>query len=326
MLVDRFNRNINYLRISVTDRCNLRCIYCTPPTGEKKLSHRKILRYEEILRITRIAVKLGITKLRITGGEPFVRRDIHYLIKMLASIEGLKDLSLTTNGVLLSENLEKLRHWGIKRINVSLDSLDRDKYQKITGLDYLDRVWRGIENARDMGFRPIKLNVVAMKGINDDEFLDFGRLAIEQPFHVRFIEFMPIGSGGNNLKFIPCSEIKKILTDKYGPLLPVRVEKGGGPSRRFRFREGKGEIGFISAISRPFCRQCNRLRITANGKILPCLLSGDELDIKGLLRTGCLDEEITGLLIKAVNQKPEGHTLRPESENRVLRKMCSIGG
>ena len=326
MLVDRFNRRINYLRVSITDRCNLRCVYCTPPDGERRLRHRDILRYEELLRIVRIALKLGIKKIRLTGGEPFVRKGIQEFIPMLMALKGLDDVSLTTNGVYLKDNLEMLKAAGIKRINVSIDSLNRVKFKRITRFDYFSEVWEGIEKARDMGFYPIKLNVVIMKGINDNEVLDFGRLAIEHPYHIRFIECMPVGFESNSLAFIPNSEIEKTLVHKFGPLIPVSPGQNDGPAERYRFDGGKGEIGLISPISNSFCQHCNRLRLTANGMLLPCLLSNIEVDIKDPLRRGCLDEELIEVFLKAVDVKPQCHPLNLDNNQRVHRKMCSIGG
>jgi len=326
VLVDRFDRRINYLRISITDRCNLRCIYCVPPHGERKLKHKDILRYEELLRIVRIAIKLGINKVRLTGGEPFVRKGVEEFIPMLTSLEGLDDVALTTNGVCLEDNLDMLKAAGIKRINVSIDSLNRVKFQRITRFDYLTKVWEGIEKARDMGFSPIKLNVVVMKGVNDNEVLDFGRLAIEQPYHIRFIECMPIGLQENNLAFIPNPEIEKALVSKFGPLIPVSPGQNDGPASRFRLDGGQGEIGFISPISHSFCQDCNRLRLTANGMLLPCLLSEGEVNIKDPLRRGCLDEELIEVFLKAVSLKPKRHAWNVDNHQRVHRKMCSIGG
>jgi cyclic pyranopterin phosphate synthase len=326
MLIDRFNRKINYLRISLTDRCNLRCIYCMPPEGERKLRHKDILRYEELLRIARIAIKLGISKIRLTGGEPLIRKGIQEFIPMLTALSGLDDVSLTTNGVCLRNNLETLKAAGIKRINVSLDSLKRLNFKLITRFDYFNEVWEGIEKARDMGFYPIKINIVIMKGINDNEVLDFARLAIEQPYRVRFIECMPIGLQTNNIAFVSNSEIEKTIVNRFGPLIPISHGHNDGPATRSQFDGGKGEIGFISAISDPFCKDCNRLRLTANGAILPCLLSNTEVDIKDPLRRGCLDEEIMKVFLKAVDLKPQCHPLSLEHDQRVYRKMCSIGG
>ena len=284
------------------------------------------MRYEELLRIVRIALKLGIKKIRLTGGEPFVRKGVQEFIPRLTSIKGLDDVSLTTNGVYLKENLEMLKAAGIKRINVSIDSLNRVKFKRITRFDYLTKVWEGIEKARDIGFYPIKLNVVIMKGINDNEVLDFGRLAIEHPYHIRFIECMPVGFESNSLAFIPNSEIEKTLVHKFGPLIPVSPGQNDGPAERYRFDGGKGEIGLISPISNSFCQHCNRLRLTANGMLLPCLLSNIEVDIKDPLRKGCLDEELIEVFLKAVKEKPECHVLNFDNNQKVHRKMCSIGG
>jgi len=326
MLIDRFGRRINYLRISLTDRCNLRCIYCMPPEGERKLRHKDILRYEELLRIARIAIKLGINKIRLTGGEPLVRKGVQEFIPMLTALSGLDDISITTNGVNLKNNLETLKAAGIKRINVSLDSLKRLNFKFITRFDYFNEVWEGIEKARDMGFYPIKINIVIMKGINDNEALDFARLALEQPYHIRFIECMPIGLQTNSTAFISNSDIERLIVDRFGPLIPIFHGQNDGPATRFRLDGGKGEIGFISAISDPFCQDCNRLRLTANGKILPCLLSNTEVDIKEPLRRGCLDDELIKVFQKAVEIKPQFHPLNPEHDQRIYRKMCSIGG
>jgi len=326
MLVDRFNRRINYLRISITDRCNLQCMYCVPPFGEKKLRHKDILRYEELLRIARIAIKLGITKIRLTGGEPLIRRGVQEFIPMLAALEGLEDVSITTNGVFLKENLEMLKAAGIKRLNISIDSLDKEKFKRITRFDYFNQVWEGIETARDMDFYPIKLNVVLMKGINDNEVLDFGRLAHEQPYHLRFIECMPVGLAENSLAFIPNAEVEKTLIHTFGPLIAISPGLHDGPATRFRFEKGKGEIGFISAISHSFCQECNRLRLTANGMLLPCLLSNTEVDIKYPLRQGCLDGALIEVFQEAVSLKPECHPLGLENNQKVHRKMCSVGG
>jgi len=326
VLIDRFDRRINYLRISLTDRCNLRCIYCMPPEGERKLRHRDILRYEELLRIARIAIKLGINKIRLTGGEPLVRKGIQEFIPMLTALNGLDDVSLTTNGVCLKDNLEILKAAGIKRINVSLDSLKRLNFKLITRFDYFNEVWEGIEKARDMGFYPIKINIVIMKGINDNEVLDFARLAIDQPYHIRFIEYMPIGLDSKNPDFISNSGIKNTLVNNLGPMSPVLQGKYDGPAKRFKFHGGKGEIGFISAISSSFCSDCNRLRLTADGKILPCLLSNIETDIREPLRRGCLDEELIKVFQDAVHLKPKSHPMNLEGHQRVHRKMCSIGG
>jgi len=269
---------------------------------------------------------LGINKIRLTGGEPLVRKGVQEFIPMLTSLSGLDDVSLTTNGVCLKDNLETLKAAGIKRINVSLDSLKRLNFKLITRFDYFNEVWEGIEKARDMGFYPIKINIVVMRGVNDNEVLDFARLAIDQPYHIRFIECMPIGLQTNNTAFVSNSELKKALVKTLGPLIPLSHGQNDGPASRFRFDGGKGEVGFISAISDSFCKDCNRLRLTADGMILPCLLSNTEVDIKEPLRRGCLDEELIKVFLEAVDLKPPSHPLNLEHEQMVYRKMCSIGG
>jgi cyclic pyranopterin phosphate synthase len=326
VLSDRFNRGIKYLRLSITDRCNLHCIYCMPPYDERKIRHKEILRYEELLRIVRIAIKLGINKIRLTGGEPFVRKGVQQFIPMLTALKGLDDVSLTTNGVYLKDNLDMLKAAGINRINVSIDSLKGGGFKRVTRFDYFNRVWEGIEKARDMGFFPIKLNVVIMKGINDDEVVDFGRLAMEQPYYIRFIECMPIGLQANSLAFIPNPEIEKTLVNRFGRLIPVSPGQNDGPAARFRFDGGEGEIGFISPISHSFCQDCSRLRLTANGLLLPCLLSDSEVNIKDPLRRGCLDEELIEAFLKAVDLKPRCHPLSLDNNHKVQRKMCAVGG
>lgn len=245
-LIDQYNRRLNYLRISVTDRCNLRCLYCLPCEGIPKLRHDDILTYEEILRIAGIAVKLGVEKIRLTGGEPLVRKGLCKIIPRLTGLTGLKDVALTTNGIFLKENLEKLKTGGIKRLNISLDSFKRDKYKQITGFDGLEQVLAGIDRARQMGFKPIKINVVVIKGVNDDELLDFARLSLEHPYHIRFIEYMPLGIAGseNSLHHVPSSVIKEKL-GSLGKLVPVSTTALDGPAERLTF-EGAREKSVLS--------------------------------------------------------------------------------
>ncbi|HIC92474.1 MAG TPA: GTP 3',8-cyclase MoaA [Syntrophaceae bacterium] len=327
MLVDRYNRKINYLRISVTDRCNLRCIYCMPKEGIPKLSHKEILRYEELLKIVRVAVQKGISKFRITGGEPLIRKDVIHFIQQLANIPGVRDISLTTNGVLLYQMAEELYNAGIHGINVSMDTLDPTKYMRITGRDYFNHVWRGIEHAEQIGFFPIKLNVVVMRGLNDDEILDFAKLTLDKPYHIRFIEFMPIGPEGvrHTERFISGPEIKSRI-QALRKLIPVKSQSFDGPARRFKFRFAKGEIGFISPLSHPFCSSCNRLRLTADGKLRGCLFSDEGIDIKTSLRNGCSHEELGDLLISAITHKPKGHHFGEETFKRCASPMIRIGG
>ena len=325
-LIDPCNRHLNYLRISITDRCNLKCIYCVPRDHITRLSHAEILTYEEILRLVKVGIQLGISKVRVTGGEPLVRKGVYKFLSDLRRISGLADLSLTTNGVALRDNLEKIKSSGIKRINISLDTLKRQKFAEITGLDFFDQVWQGIERARKMGFHPIKINVVALNGVNDDELVDMAHLSIEYPFHVRFIEYMPIGDsqmGSPPLLLAP--EIKKRIS-VLGNLIPIRNSLNDGPAQRYRFDGAPGEIGFIHALSQHFCDRCNRLRLTASGQLRPCLLSGHQEDIKGPLRAGCSDEDLAQIFFRAVRHKPTDHNLAVGNPSRVCGQMRAIGG
>ena len=325
-LIDKYDRRLNYLRISITDRCNLRCIYCAPKHKNPNLPHKEILRYEEILRIVRIGVCLGISKVRVTGGEPLVRKGVYDFLSQLTQIDGLSDVSLTTNGVLLKDNIKKIRSAGIKRINISMDTLSRKKYHEITGHDMFDQVWEGIESAQNMGFDPIKINVVALNGINDDELIDIAGLSFSYPFHIRFIEYMPIGASRMNIgKQLLAPEIKKRV-NVLGKLIPVKNGINDGPARRYKFKGAKGEIGFIHAISKHFCNECNRLRLTASGKLRPCLLSDSEEDLKGPLRRGCLDSELADVFLRAVSHKPYDHNVVCNQPVMVAGRMSAIGG
>jgi len=325
-LIDPYNRHLNYLRISITDRCNLKCIYCVPGDLIPRLSHDEILTYEEILRLVRIGIKLGISKIRVTGGEPLVRKGVYGFLADLSGLDGLADLSLTTNGVSLKTNLNKIKAAGIKRINISLDTLDRTKFEHITGFDLFDQVWQSIEMALEMGFHPIKLNIVALNGINDDELTEMARLSFKYPLHIRFIEYMPIGEsqiGNGPLLLAP--EIKKRIS-VLGSLIPVPKTMNDGPAQRYHFEGAAGEIGFIHALSHHFCDRCNRLRLTARGRLRPCLLSDHHEDVKGIIRTGGTDEQLAEVFFKAVRHKPSDHNLAMQNPSRVCGQMSSIGG
>ena len=325
-LIDPYNRHLNYLRISITDRCNLKCIYCVPRDLIPRLSHDEILTYEEILRLVRIGIRLGISKIRVTGGEPLVRKGVYGFLTDLSGLDGLADLSLTTNGVSLKTNLNKIKAAGINRINISLDTLNRTKFEHITGLDLFDQVWQGIEMALEMGFHPIKLNIVALKGINDDELTDMARLSFDYPLHIRFIEYMPMGEsqiGNGPLLLAP--EIKRRIS-VLGRLIPVQNTKNDGPAQRYHFEGAAGEIGFIHALSHHFCDRCNRLRLTARGQLRPCLLSDHHEDVRGIMRTGGTDEQLAEVFFKAVRHKPSDHNLAIQNPSRVCGQMSSIGG
>lgn len=324
-LIDSFNRQLNYLRISVTDRCNLRCIYCSPKGIFYKHSHH-VLSYEELLRIISVGVSLGVTKVRITGGEPLVRKGIGNFLYQLCQIQGLKDISLTTNGVFLLEHLESIQSAGIRRINISLDTLNPKKYLQITGKDFFHRVWDGIMAAHQMGFFPIKINTVALRGINDDELLDIARLSVEYPFHIRFIEYMPLGTViDKSVSPLLADEIIEYLCAR-SPLLPISHDIMDGPAERYKFGDAKGEVGFIRPLSHHFCDSCNRLRLTATGKLRLCLLSDIEVDIKQYLRTGCTDTELAHILVQSTKLKPQRHTLDVSNHIPLKTQMNAIGG
>ncbi len=297
------------------------------------LNHTDLLSYEELLRVVRLAVTMGMNKIRLTGGEPLIRKGVLDFIHQLSLLGGLEQVRLTTNGVLLAEYAERLYAGGIRHINVSLDTLKPEKFQKITGYDSFAKVWQGLQVARQIGFK-IKLNVVAMKGVNDDEFKDFGRLALEQPFQIRFIEFMPVGAQNNWQKerFIKAEEIKSRIAE-LGVLTPFQKEYGEGPARMFdlqSFNNKKGAVGFISPISHHFCDQCNRLRLTSEGKLRSCLLNDNETDLKLLLRGGASDQDIIDSIRQTILNKPQGHTLQ-DYLNATERQSCGgrmsrIGG
>ena len=324
-LSDSFQRPINYLRISVTDRCNLRCIYCMPSCGVYPMSHRDILTYEEIHTIAQAAAELGISKIRLTGGEPLVRSGLPNLVQMLAHIDGIDDIALTTNGTLLTRYATELKEAGLQRVNVSLDTLKPDKFEFITRHNLFRDVIEGIEVAKSVGLNPVKINVVVMAGINDDEFLDFANKTIDEGWHVRFIELMPlVGEDTPTPQFIPVSDMRKRL-ESLGELEPCLPSVGNGPARYFRFPHTKGTIGFITPVSEHFCFQCNRLRLTSDGKLRPCLLAEDEIDLKQPLRNGISSAELKRLIKKAVAKKPLRHHLA-EGCIPKDRPMTQVGG
>ena len=324
---DSFHRKIDYLRLSITDRCNLRCSYCMPQSGVTKLDHAEILRYEEMVRLVRIAVSMGISKVRITGGEPLVRKDVLSLCESISRVPGLRSLSLTTNGVLLSDFAVGLLQAGIRRINVSLDTLKPERFAKITGKDLHSRVWAGIVAAEKAGISPVKLNAVIMSGVNEDEIEDLARLTFKFPFHVRFIEFMPFRiEFDHDSVFIAASEILERLR-RVAPLETSAEDDSNGPALHYRFQGALGKIGIISPVSGHFCPSCNRLRVTSDGKLRTCLFSTDETDLRGPLRQGASDEEIAAAMLGAINKKPEKHQLSsPVFRKCISRPMFSIGG
>lgn len=328
--LDAYNRPISYLRISVTDRCNLRCVYCMPPEGVPWRPHEEILRYEEIETIVRAAAELGISKIRLTGGEPLVRLGIVDLVRMLSRIPGIDDLAMTTNGVLLSRYALALAQVGLKRVNISLDTLRPERFRQITRLGRLDDVLTGIEAARQAGLEPIKINTVVVRGMNDDEVVDLARKTMEAGWNVRFIEVMPVGNGvladeGCQNTIAMAKEIRQKIEDALGKLEPAKVSVGNGPSRYYRLAGAKGTIGFITPISEHFCYHCNRLRLTADGQLRPCLLSDREIDLRTPLRQGADVAQIRELLLKGIESKPLQHHL-DECRMPTNRVMSEIGG
>ncbi len=324
-LEDGFRRRINYLRVSVTDRCNLRCTYCMPEAGVPPLPPAEILSNQEILRVTRVAVALGIRKVRITGGEPLVRRGIQDLVSDLAALTGVQDLSLTTNGLLLAEACASLKAAGLQRVNVSLDTLKPEVFLRITRRPGLDRVLAGIDRARGVGLAPVKVNVVALRGVNDGEILGFAEFAQAQGVAVRFIEFMPAnGEPWEDARLLSAGEILAIVGARYA-LVPEGASGDAGPSRSFRL-PGGGSIGVISPLTDHFCGTCNRLRLTAEGKLRSCLFSDEETDLRGLLRGGADDEELARAIRTAATRKPQGHRLGDQGRHKCGLAMNRVGG
>ncbi len=324
---DNSGRIINYLRLSITDRCNLRCVYCMPEEGIDFLPHSEILTYEEILHLVRLSVQAGIRKVRLTGGEPLVRKGFIPFLESLCRIEALKEITLTTNGVLLKELAAKIKACGICRINISLDSLKAERFFQITGRDCFDRVWEGIQEAGRLEFNPIKINVVVMKGTNDDEIIDFARLTLEKPYHVRFIEFMPVGTdnGWSPQKFVSTKEIHEQIGN-LGVLNPVSSNSLDGPAQRYILEGAKGQIVLIGALSNHCCKICHRLRMCAEGHLRGCLFSDQEIDIKTPLRGNKGDAHLLNLIHQAIKNKPREHGIERYGPRKCVRQMSSIGG
>ncbi len=320
-LFDSFQRGINYLRVSVTDRCNLRCIYCMSSEGIPLIPHSDLLSYEEICAVVRAAAGLGIMKVRLTGGEPLVRSELPGLIRMLTQIKGIDEISLTTNGALLKKYALELKQAGLKRVNVSLDTLRANRFQYIARLGRLSDVLDGIEAAMVADLQPVKINMVVMRGINDDEVIDFANMTRREGWHVRFIELMPFTE---LTEFVPSGELRQRI-ELLGALEPCRPKTGNGPARYFRLPGARGTIGFISPMTEPFCSSCNRIRLTSCGRLCPCLLSDDGIDLKEALRGNASIEEIKQLIVEAVAFKPEHHRLT-DAAVLVKRRMHRIGG
>lgn len=317
---DAQGRNIDYLRVSVTDRCNLRCIYCMPEHGIEKKEHDDILRFEDIVKVIKAAASLGIRKVRYTGGEPLVMRNIEKLIYETANINGIEDIALTTNGILLGHMAENLKKAGLKRVNISLDTLDKDKFKEITRIGDLDKVLAAINKCISLGLEPVKINTVLMRDINHNEIADFISFIKEVPVEVRFIELMPIGEGTKLYEKSKMS-FKEVL-EAYPELIPMK-SKEAGIAELYTVRGAKGRIGFISPISCKFCSGCNRLRLTSTGTIKPCLHSKDEISIKEYFDN---EELLAAVLRRAILNKPLEHHLEDEKNSRSLKMMYQIGG
>jgi cyclic pyranopterin phosphate synthase len=355
-MTDPFGRTIDYLRVSLTDRCNFRCVYCMPEQGFPCTPKEEHLSTEEFVRLVRIGASLGIRKVRLTGGEPLLRKDLPEIVREIASIEGIVDLSCTTNGHMLEEMADPLAEAGLTRINVSLDTLRADRFTQIARRGSLEKVLNGIRIARNVGLNPIKVNCVAMRGVNDSEAEDFAAWTLREEVHVRFIELMPIRwnldetdsfdsfsvHGGKGLlqirqsrgdmlsdlemrrMFISAGELRDRIEAAYGVLDPAEVTTNG-PARTYRLAGAKGTVGFISQITSDFCEKCNRIRLTHDGFLRPCLMSDGELDLRPALRAGVSDEELRGLMLHVVAHKPERHYLA-EGQQVTGRGMSQIGG
>src|SRR5207249_7295556 len=326
-LVDSYGRRIKSMRISITDKCNFRCTYCMPAEGLPWLKKAEILSYEEIERIARVAVSIGIEQIRLTGGEPLVRRDIPDLVRHLRKIEGLRSLSLTTNGILLKQQAKALAEAGLTRINVSLDSLVREKFAKLTRRDQFDRVLEGLAEVEQYpSVHPIKINAVAVRNFSEDEVLDFVQFARKKQYVMRWIEFMPLDADQIWRKedILTGGEIKAIIEAAYGPLVPITTGDPSETARRYTFSDGVGEVGFINPVSEPFCSTCDRIRLTADGQLRTCLFATEETDLRAILRSGGDDEAIAHTIREAVWHKELKHYIGDKRFKRANRSMSMI--
>ncbi len=329
LLVDRYGRRIKSMRISITDKCNFRCSYCMPAEGLPWLKKAEILSYEEIERIARVAVNLGIEQIRLTGGEPLVRRDVPELVRQLRPIEGLHSLSITTNGILLKQQARALAEAGLNRINVSVDSLVREKFAKLTRRDQLERVLEGLEEVEKYpSIHPIKVNAVAIRDYSEEEALDFVRLARRKAYVMRWIEFMPLDADQIWRKedILTGAELKAIIEAEYGQLVPITTGDPSETARRYTFSDGIGEIGFINPVSEPFCATCDRIRLTADGQLRTCLFATEETDLRAVIRSGAPDDVLANTIRRAVWHKELKHYIGDKRFKRANRSMSMIGG
>jgi len=322
---DNYKRVINYLRISVTDRCNLRCRYCMPEEGVELKPPNDILSLEEIVQIVKVASKLGVSRVRLTGGEPLVRKNLPYLVEGIKSIKKIEEVSLTTNGILLARYAEELKRKGLDRVNISLDSLKADRYAHITRGGDIERVWQGILKALEVGLEPVKINVVLKRDFNLDEVVDFALLTKKYPLHIRFIELMPLGNSRED-DFISADEVYALISSQFP--LERAVIPGNGPANYFAFASGDtlGSIGFIAAMTHNFCERCNRMRLTADGKLRPCLENELEVDLKPFLRGEEKETSLEEAFLKALELKPQKHHMDTAGHGINTRSMSQIGG
>ncbi|MDZ4805384.1 MAG: GTP 3',8-cyclase MoaA [Candidatus Eisenbacteria bacterium] len=328
-MIDKFGRRHDNLRISVTDRCNIRCFYCMPEDNPHYMPRADLLTYEEIGRFVRVVAGLGVRKIRLTGGEPLVRRDLPELVRFLKAIPGIEEIALTTNGLLLADAAVPLREAGLSRVTVHLDSLDRERFRQIVRRDALDQVLAGIEGARTAGFDAIKVNAVAVKGLSEPDIVSLAEFGRREGHEIRYIEFMPLDAdhGWRRDQVLLADDILAILTDGIGPLEPVPGADPKAPAQEYRFLDGIGRIGLIASISRPFCGSCSRIRLTADGKLRNCLFALAEADVRALLRGGAGDGDIADLVCGNVREKWEGHEINnPKKFHQPDRPMHAIGG
>jgi cyclic pyranopterin phosphate synthase len=326
-LLDTFGRRHNNLRISVTDRCNLRCTYCMPE-DVTFLDRAELLTFEEIERFVRAVAPLGIDKIRLTGGEPLMRKNLSALVRMLQAVPGIRDLAVTTNALLLADQADALFDSGLRRLNISLDTLDTDRFQQLTRRDGLMATLRGIERAKERGFGPIKINAVAVRGFIEYDAVPLAKYCREHGFELRFIEYMPIGAEAwQRAKCVPAYELIEWIEAGVGPLNPARDFDPAAPAMEFEYADGGGKLGIIASVSKPFCRSCNRIRLTADGKLRNCLFALDEVDVKSILRQPQFDPEQLRDAVRAnVMEKWEGHEINSAKFVKPLRTMHAIGG
>lgn len=327
-MIDVYKRKIDYIRISITDRCNLRCVYCMPKEGIKLIEHNDILSYEEIIRLCKLFVKIGISKVKITGGEPLVRKDVHKLIKAIKEVDGIDNVTLTTNGILLEDQIDNLVKAGLDAINISIDTLNDDTYKELTRIGNVNKVIKGIYKCLEYKNLNVKINCVPIKGKNEDEIIDLIEIAKNNNISIRFIEMMPIGLG-KNIKGLNDEEVTSLIEKNIGKLTPYNGKLGNGPSNYYTLKDYKGKIGFISAVNHKFCETCNRVRLTCEGFLKACLQYEMGTDLRSMLRNGCSDDEILKAVESTIYNKPESHNfnlIKEEDEKVENRTMSQIGG